>query len=123
MGTMYVQEILTTNNRTRYIVVDAQGQLCLPVARYLKYLDSIGRARNTLRCYARNLALFFRYLTHRQIAYGSVTLDDMAGFVLWLKTPSNSTRPSGSPVMPVRAATTVNLVLTTVSGFYDYLWR
>ncbi len=59
---MRVQEILTTDREKRYVVVDDNGELVVPAIRYLKYLDAIGRARNTLRTYAQGLSFYFTYL-------------------------------------------------------------
>ena len=121
---MRVQEILTATNQKRYVLVDENGDLVVPALRYLKYLDSIGRARNTLRSYAHGLKLFFEYLSQQQLDYAAVTLDDLGGFVLWLKNPYRSLKVL--PVEPVAQARTnrsINHILTTVAGFYDYLWR
>jgi hypothetical protein len=46
---MSVAEVLTGNARTRYVVVDDHGDLVEPIARYPKYVDLCGKARNTLR--------------------------------------------------------------------------
>jgi integrase/recombinase XerD len=59
---MRVQEIRTSDYHKRYVVVDGHGNLVVPVVRYLKYLNAIGRARNTLRSYAQSLSLYFTYL-------------------------------------------------------------
>lgn len=121
---MRVQEILTHNHQKRYVVVDDSGNLIVPVVRYLKYLNAIGRARNTLRSYAHSLTLYFTYLEQEYLDYQHVTLDDMGGFVLWLKNPYRSLKVL--PVQPVAQARTngtINLIITAVSGFYDYLWR
>jgi integrase/recombinase XerD len=121
---MRVQEILTVEHHKRYVVVDEQGHLVIPVARYLKFLERIGRARNTLRAYAHGLKLFFEYLTQHRLDYQHLTLDHMAGFVLWLKTPYGSLKiVPRQPVPQARANTTINGCLTAVAGFYDYLWR
>lgn len=121
---MRVQEVLTSDNRKRYIVVGNDGFPVVPIARYLKYLDSIGRARNTLRTYAHNLQLYFEYLGQKELDYRDVTLDDVSRFIFWLKNPYRSVQLL--PVHPVeqaRTAGTINQIITTVSGFYDYLWR
>ena len=78
---MRVQEILTAEHEIRYVIVDESGNLIIPVVRYLKYLQAIGRARNTLRAYAHNLSLYFTYLAQEYLDYSCVTLDDLAGFV------------------------------------------
>src|SRR6266851_422933 len=121
---MRVQEILTADHQKRYVVVDERGNLIVPVVRYLKYLDSIGRARNTLRSYAHGLKLFFEYLSQQELDYNDVTLDDLGGFVLWLKNPYRSLKvlPVES-IVQARANSSINHILTALAGFYDYLWR
>ena len=121
---MRVQEIRTSDSHKRYVVVDGNGNLVVPVVRYLKYLHAIGRARNTLRSYAQSLSLYFTYLAQEHLEYQQITLDDLGGFVLWLKNPYRSLKVL--PVQPVtqaRSNTTINGCLTAVAGFYDYLWR
>jgi integrase/recombinase XerD len=121
---MRVQEIRTADHQKRFVVVDASGDLVIPAVRYLKYLHAIGRARNTLRAYAHSLSLYFTYLEQQHLEYQQVSLDDLAGFVLWLKNPYRSLKVL--PVQPVtqaRTNTTINGCLTAVAGFYDYLWR
>lgn len=121
---MRVQEVLTSTGQKRYLVVDADGNLVLPVARYLKYLDSIGRARNTLRSYAFGLKLFFDYLAQKQLDYQRVTLDDMGGFIFWLKNPYRALNVLPQQETPQACTNqTINQILTATSGFYDYLWR
>src|SRR6266566_2474701 len=122
---MRVQEIVTPqHHQKRYIVVDDSGDLIVPVVRYLKYLDAIGRARNTLRAYAQSLSLYFTYLAQQDLDYQEVTLDDLGGFVLWLKNPYRSLKVLPvRPVVQARANNTINGCITAVSGFYDYLWR
>ncbi len=112
------------HHHKRYIVVDESGDLIIPVVRYLKYLDAIGRARNTLRSYAQSLSLYFTYLAQQDLDYQEVTLDDLGGFVLWLKNPYRSLKVLPvRPVVQARANNTINGCITAVSGFYDYLWR
>jgi integrase/recombinase XerD len=122
---MRVQEIVTPQyHYKRYVIVDESGNLIVPVVRYLKYLDAIGRARNTLRSYAHGLSLYFTYLAQQALDYQEATLDDLGGFVLWLKNPYRSLKVLPvQPVVQARANTTINNCLTAVSGFYDYLWR
>ena len=67
---MRVVEIETQDNQTRYVVVDEEGSLVIPVVRYLKYLDCIGSARNTLRSYAAALRLYWTSC-HRSSSTGN----------------------------------------------------
>jgi integrase/recombinase XerD len=121
---MRVVEIETEDQQKRYVVIDGTGILVEPIARYLKYLDRINSARQTLRSYAHALKLYWEYLTQQQLDWQRVTLDDLARFVLWLKLPSGSLKVL--PVQPVpqaRSNRTINHVLTVVRSFYDYHWR
>jgi len=121
---MRVQEILTADLQKRYVVIDDTGNLVVPAIRYLKYLNAIGRARNTLRAYAQSLSLYFTFLAQQHLDYQQVTLDDLGEFVLWLKNPYRSLKVLPvQPVVQARTNRTINLIISAVAGFYDYLWR
>lgn len=121
---MRLTEVLTSDRRIRYVVLDDQGELVVPLAKYLKHLDQRGYALNTLRSYGTSLMLFFEYLHQRDADFREITLDTLAGFVAWLKWPYASTKVIPSrPVAPARCARTINHILTAVATFYDYLWR
>src|SRR5438445_12180519 len=101
---MRVQEILTADHEIRYVIVDESGNLIIPVVRYLKYLHAIGRARNTLRAFPHSLSLYFTYLAQEHFDYACVTLDDLAGLLIWLKNPFRSL--NGLPIPTVQYART-----------------
>jgi integrase/recombinase XerD len=119
-----VVEVETQDRQKRYVVIDDTGILVEPIARYLKYLDRIGSARQTLRSYAHSLKHYWEYITQQHLDWQQVTLDDLSRFVLWLKLPSGSLKIL--PVHPVpqaRSNRTINHALTVVRSFYDYHWR
>jgi integrase/recombinase XerD len=121
---MQVVEIETQDKQRRYVVIDDKGALVEPIVRYLKYLDRIGVARNTLRSYATALRLYWQYLEQEQLDWQQITLDDLARFVLWLKVPSGSLKVLPAyPVEQARSNRTINHTLTVVRSFYDYQWR
>ena len=41
--------------KKRYILIDDNGDLVIPVIKYLKYLDNIGRAEKTIKTYCYHL--------------------------------------------------------------------
>jgi integrase/recombinase XerD len=121
---MRVIEVETSQNERRYAVIDERGALVEPVMRYLKYLDRLGAARNTLHSYATVLKLYWEFLSQEQLDWQQITLDDLARFVLWLKLPTGSLKIlPAHPVPQARSNRTINHALTTVTGFYDYHWR
>src|SRR6266496_4096919 len=121
---MRVVEIEIQDHQKRYVVIDDTGMLVEPIVRYLKYLDLIGAARQTLRSYAHMLRLYWEYVTQQQLDWQHVTLDDLSRFVLWLKLPSGSLKVlPAHPVPQARSNRTINHALTVVRSFYDYHWR
>jgi integrase/recombinase XerD len=121
---MRVVEIETQDQQRRYVVIDDEGMLVEPIVRYLKYLDRIGAARNTLHSYATILKQYWEYLSQQQLDWQQITLDDLAQFVLWLKLPTGSLRIlPAQPVPQARSNRTINHALAVLSSFYDYHWR
>ncbi len=121
---MRVVEVETPNHQKRYVVINDTGEIVDPIVRYLKYLDRLGSARQTLRSYASALRLYWDFLGQQHLDWQQVTLDDLSQFVLWLKLPSGSLKIL--PIQPVeqaRSNRTINHALTVVRGFYDYHWR
>ncbi len=121
---MRVVEVETQDQKIRYVVVDAEGKLVIPAVHYLKYLDRLGSARNTLRSYAAALRLYWEFLSQEQLDWQLITLDDLSRFVLWLKLPCGSLKVlPAHPVEQARSNRTINHTLTVIRGFYDYQWR
>ena len=58
---MRVQEI-QIDEKKRYVLIDENNNPVIPVFKYLKYLDNIGKAENTLKAYCRHLKLYFQFL-------------------------------------------------------------
>ena len=111
---MQVIEIETQDQQKRYVVIDDEGTLIEPIVRYLKYLDRIGAARNTLRSYAIILKQYWEYLSQQQLDWQQITLDELAQFVLWLKLPTGSLRVLPAlPVLQARSNRTINHALNS----------
>ena len=58
-----------------------------PVERFLGYLTSIEKSPNTIKAYAHDLKDWFTYLDGHDVNWQSVTLEDLAEFVAWLRLP------------------------------------
>ncbi len=121
---MRIVEVETQDHQKRYVVIDGTGEIVDPIVRYLKYLDRLGSARQTLRSYASALRLYWEFLLQEQFDWQQITLDTLSRFVLWLKLPSGSLKVlPAHPVEQARSNRTINHTLTVVRGFYDYHWR
>ncbi len=121
---MRVDTVITQDGRTRYMLVDSNCDPVLPVLRFLKFKDNGETARNSLRAYCQHLKLYFEFLEQENLDYRQVNIDDMASFMRWLQNPYGNLKVI--PVAPVtapRKPATVNIVISTVLNFYDYLMR
>lgn len=119
-----VEPLITSDHKTRYMLVNTLGEPVEPVLRYIKFKDNTGAARNTLRAYCYHLKLFFEFLEQENLSYYDIGIDEMAIFMRWLQNPYGSLKvsPIKSNTM-ARTARTINTVISTVIGFYDYLMR
>lgn len=117
-----MQEVVTANHLKRYLLLDNEGEIIIPVAKFLKYKDNSGSARNTLRSYTFRLKLYFDFLSRRNLHFGRVGVDEIADFVQWLRSPEDPIHaiPMSSSSHQ-RASRTINQVLDAVMSFYDYL--
>lgn len=121
---MKVQEVKLNNNQKRYLLVYDNGLPVIPVAKYLKYLDNGEKSFNTQKTYAYSLKLFFEYLQEIDIDYRQANINTLSDFVGWLRNPyENNKVITIKPTKAKRTAKSVNLTITVVTNFYDYLYR
>jgi integrase len=120
---MRVETFITCKGTTRYILVDPLGVPVEPVRRFLRFKDNIGRARNTLKSYCFHLKLYFDFLRAIDVSFEEVGIDELAGFIRWLQSGARNRNIVLFPGDPTRSAQTINVYLSTVYSFYDYLTR
>lgn len=126
---MYVQKIITKDNKIRYLLLDNNYEVIESVRNYLRYLDSKRLSLNTLKNYAYHLKLYFEYLDDMQITYDSIVeenkeLDILAGFVTWLSKLEGKVLYTQYSERPERrTASTINTILSAILSFYEYLYR
>jgi integrase/recombinase XerD len=119
-----VDTVITQYGKTRYMLVDSNYDPVMPVLKYLKFRDNGDTARNSLRAYCQHLKLYFEFLEQESLDYRQVSIDDMAGFMRWLQNPYGNLKVIPVvPVMSPRKPATVNMIISTVLNFYDYLMR
>lgn len=121
---MRVQEVKLESNIRRYMLLDNKGLPVIPVVKYLKYLDNGEKSYNTQKTYCYALKLYFVYLKEINIDYREVNINILSNFVGWLRNPYESTKTIGiKPTRAKRTEKTVNLIVTVITNFYDYLFR
>ena len=120
---MKVEKFITGKGTTRYILVDSRGVPIEPVLRFLRFKDNCGRARNTMRAYCFHLKFYFEYLGFIGMTFEDVGIDELAGFIRWLQNGGYCGKVIQLFITSERSAQTINVYLSTVYAFYDYLSR
>lgn len=121
---MKVQEVKLDNNQRRYLLVDGNGLPIIPVAKYLKYIDNSEKSPNTQKTYCYALKLYFEYLEGTDVDYRNVNINILSDFVGWLRNPYENNKIANlKPTKAKRTEKTVNLTITVITSFYDYLFR
>jgi integrase/recombinase XerD len=120
---MKVVELKTVEGKVRYYLADDAGAPVSPVLKYLKFKDNAGYARNTLRMHCIHLKHFFTYLGEAGKDYEKVNIDDIAGFLAWLKNPNILKKVVLLRFEPEHQPQTINAMIDTTIKFYDYLLR
>ena len=120
---MKVVTLKTPDGKTRYYLNDDEGTPVQPVMNYLRFKDNTGAARNTLRLQCFHLKHYFTYLKEAGKSYEQATIDDLAGFLAWLKNPDILKKVVTLRFTPDHQPQTINAIIDTVVAFYDYLLR
>ena len=94
-----------------------------PVERFLSYLASIEKSPNTIKAYAHDLKDWMTYLDRHGVDWRAARLEDVAGFVAWLRLPPQA-RDGLVAVLPTVepycSASSVNRKLSAVTSFCGF---
>lgn len=116
---MKVQKGNSPEGKIVWMVLDDDYLSITPIQKYLRYLDSLERSPNTIKTYACNLKLYWEFLRDKNLNWKKVTLEQLSEFVHWLRSPE----PNVIHIQPQtarRSEKTINLIIKTVSFFYDF---
>lgn len=121
---MRVQRVVMPESEFESWTVLGEDQLpIVPVERFLAYLASVEKSPNTIKAYAHDLKDWFTYLAGHGRDWRSVALEDVAGFVAWLRLPPQA-RDGAVVVLPTVAhhcsAASVNRKLAALTSFCGF---
>ena len=121
---MRVQRVLMPGTGFESWTVLGEDQMPVePVERFLAYLASIEKSPNTIKAYAHDLKDWFTYLAGTAWTGGRRRLEDVAGFVAWLRLPPQA-RDGRVAVLPTVAhhcsAGSVNRKLAALTSFCGF---
>ena len=120
---MKVQRVrLSKRAHTTWLVLDDDYMPIEPILRYLKFLDDLARSPNTIRAVAQHLKTFWQFLKHKQLDWTEIDVAHLAAFIQWLRSPDpEELESSERPVKRTNA--TIDQMLSSVTGFYDFHMR
>jgi len=121
---MRVQRVLMPGSEAESWTLLGDDQAPLePVERFLAYLASVEKSPNTVKAYAHDLKDWFTYLSGHRLDWQTATLEDVAGFVAWLRLPPEG-RDGKVAVLPAVAhhcsAASVNRKLAALVSFCEF---
>jgi integrase/recombinase XerD len=94
-----------------------------PIERFLSYLASIEKSPNTVKAYAHDLKDWMTYLDRHGVDWRAARLEDVAGFVAWLRMPPPA-RDGLVAVLPAVephcSAGSVNRKLSALTSFCGF---
>jgi len=109
-----------------WTVLGDDGGPVEPVERFLAFLAAVERSPNTVKAYAHDLKDWFTFLAGRGLDWQAVTLEDVAGFVAWLRLPPGA-RDGRVAVLPTVdshcAESSVNRKLAALTSFCEFHGR
>ncbi len=91
-----------------------------PAEQYLEFLRAQRASPNTVKSYARGLALWWQYLGVFDLPWDCLTVQDVGGFLSWLRTGDSPGVVSIQPRPPRFSESTIALRLRAVMSCYDF---
>jgi integrase/recombinase XerD len=121
---MRVQRVVMPDSGLEsWTVLSDEGVPLEPVERFLAYLASIERSPNTIKAYAHDLKDWFGFLTVQRLDWQAVTVEDVGGFVGWLRLPPVA-RDGQARVLPTVevhcGGASVNRKLAALTSFCEF---
>lgn len=115
-----VQRVALPGGEATWTVLGADHCPVGPAEQYLEFLRSQSASPNTVKSYARGLALWWQYLDVFDLPWDHLTVQDVGGFLSWLRT-GDSPGVVSIQARPARfSESTIELRLRVVMSCYDF---
>jgi integrase len=118
--TCRVQRLVLPDGQHTWTVLGADHRPVGPAEEYLEYLRAQRVSPNTVKSYARALALWWQYLELFGLDWDALTLADVGGFLTWLRSGDGPDVASIEPRPARFAESTISVRLRAVMSCYDY---
>ena len=119
-GACRAQRVVLAAGERTWTVLGADCRVVGPAEEYLEYLRAQQASPNTVKSYARALALWWQYLDVFDLRWDAVTVEVFGAFLTWLRTGDGPAVVSIEPRPARFAESTVDARLRAVMSCYDY---
>lgn len=114
------QRVVLSDGEHTWTVLDGDHRVAEPAEQFLEYLRTLGRSPNTVKSYARALALWWQFLTVYELSWDAVTVEDLGRFLGWLRTGDSPALVWIERRSARFSEGTIALRLQAVCSFYRY---
>jgi integrase/recombinase XerD len=115
---------LPSTGKIVWFVLDRNYKPIKPIVSYVNYLAGLNRSSGSLKTYAYNLKLYWEYLDKYSINWKLITLEQLSGFIHWLRRPDYDPLIISKEVKTSkRVESTINNIITVVCLFIEYHQR
>jgi integrase len=119
-GTCRTQRVVLPGGVSTWTVLGPDLGVVGPAEQFLEYVRVQGSSPNTVKSYARALALWWTYLSLFGLAWDVLTLADVGGFLSWLRSGDGPQVVPIEPRAPRFAESTVSTRLRAVTSCYRF---
>ncbi|WP_324190179.1 tyrosine-type recombinase/integrase [Nocardia farcinica] len=119
-GVCRSQRLALSDGRRTWTVLGRDHRPVGPAEEYLEYLRVQRKSPNTVKSYARALALWWEYLAVFGLRWDAVTLESFGGFLTWLRTGADPEVVELRAMESRFAESTIAVRLRAVLSCYTY---
>lgn len=115
-----VQMVVLPDRERTWTVLDGSHLVVGPAEEFLEFMRATGRSPNTVKSYARALALWWQFLGAYGLAWDQVKVEDFGAFLMWLR---SGDMPAVVSIAPRRARfseETISVRLQAVMSLYRH---
>jgi len=114
------QRVVLSDGERTWTVLDGDHRVAEPAEQFLEYLRMLSRSPNTVKSYARALALWWEFLSVYELAWDAVMVEDLGRFLGWLRSGDSPVLVSIERRQARFSEGTTALRLQAVCSFYRY---
>jgi site-specific recombinase XerD len=119
-GECRTQRVVLPGGGSTWTVLGPDHQVVGPAEEFLEYLRVQGTSPNTVKSYARALALWWTYLAVFGLAWDALALADVGGFLAWLRSGDGPQVITIGPRPARFAESTISTRLRAVTSCYRF---